>query len=133
MERKWHLDRTDSDDHFWTRFLTASSIYNKFGLLKMEHMILNFLNDSMHTIMPTLMYSKIRSYIECCMLHIHDFYCYYGLLHSLCMHQSKEIIANFILFIKRQIVCIKASIAACMRVISSLYYPRFRSLNCRKW
>ena len=31
----------------------------------------------------------------CC---IHDFYIYYGLLHSLfpCMYQSKEIIANFI-------------------------------------
>jgi len=32
------------------------------------------------------------------MLHIHDFYIYYGLFHSLfpSMHQSKETIANFI-------------------------------------
>jgi len=63
--------------------------------LRWNHTMLDFLNDSMHTIIRALIYARIHC-IERCMLHIHDFYIYYGLLHSLCMHQSKEIIANFI-------------------------------------
>ena len=49
----------------------------------------------MHTIMHALIYARICSCIERCMLHIHDFYIYYGLLHSLYM-QLKQVIANFI-------------------------------------
>jgi len=44
--------------------------------IKMESQMLNFLNDNMHTIMPALMYARIRSCIEH-LMHIHDFYIYY--------------------------------------------------------
>ena len=103
--------------------------------LRWNHGMLDFLNNSMYTTMPVLMYARIHSYIERCMLHIHDFYIYYGLLHSLfpCM-QSKEIIANFIVIYQMSdcIVCIKVSIA-CMhayqeiehRVISSLHSSQY--------
>jgi len=37
-----------------------------------HHMMLDFLNDNMHTV-PALIYARIRSCFERCKLHIHDF------------------------------------------------------------
>ena len=96
-------------------------------MLKVESLdfaMLDFLNDSMYKVMLALMYAKIRSYIEHCMLH--DFYIY-GLFHSLfpCMHQSKEIIANFSkLFVKRQTIhqTKHSSMHVCMLIIQEIEY-----------
>jgi len=100
-------------------------------VLKVESLdfaMLDFLNDSMYKVMLALMYARIRSYIEHCMLH--DFYIYglyYGLFHSLfpCMHQSKEIIANFSkLFVKRQTIhkTKYSSMHVCMLIIQEIEY-----------
>jgi len=91
-----------------------------------NHTMLDFLNDSMHAIMPVKIYARIHSCIERC-IYLHDFYIYYGLLYSLlpCMHQSKEIIANFIV-ICQTLYCMHQSKHSSMHACVHAYHSKNR-------